>query len=315
MFKYNMFEEYLSELSGYSEENTVSSYRNTLRRFSDEMEIIDAQSMNDLTTGHYRKYALSMASDGYSRGTINLHMRHLFIFLKWLYDYKQISKDAIFEWERIKDKIKKSVRDDSVERPGKLISDEDLHTLLTDKNKSLEESLLMNILYYTGRRREDIATIQIKDIRVCEGYSVIVFPSEKKTKKRSETKLPEYPTKLLEKYLSERLGDGIKELRPELYLFGSYLFIKEAPMTGQSIRNAIIRLENSLGLETHFSPKDFRFTRGHWIFHNIGLDAATNFFRHSSTAITASFYKTENKVTATMASDKVFDADLNTVLF
>lgn len=286
MFK--EMKEYLEYVKEDKSEGTYTLYKSVLGIFVAELEIHSVSDLANLTQRDYNDYVKNKNAFD----TAKTHFTIIKLFLSYLIAHEIIEDGVLPKWKWAKYFAPKKKRGD--EYGAKLIESEDLEKLLAYKHH-LGDRVLAHILYYTGRRRGDVSNIRIGDLSfhrsesgelVCE-----IFFGEGKTGKRSVISLPEEASLLIEKYLDKEARRLEVDFIPDSWaLFGSYNRVKKKPMSDQSIRNRVSSMCKVVGCK-NYTPHDFRYTRGNYIYHNYGANEAMHFLRHSSIRTTETWYK------------------------
>ena len=153
------FLEYLSFEKKYSE-HTTTAYQNDLNSFQKFCSLEYGDS--NLLTIHYpqiRSWIVSLVDSGVTNRTVNRKVSSLKIFYKYLQKTKQIQENPLSKHRALK--VSKRVQVPFSEKEIVAVIDQ-----LNSKTdfKSKRDKLIVELLYSTGMRRNELIHIALKDI-------------------------------------------------------------------------------------------------------------------------------------------------------
>ena len=230
------FIEYLIIDKKYSE-NTVKSYKNDLKKFSNHFKKVD---IKDSDIKEYLKYLKENNND---TKTISHNISTLRSFYKFLLIEKKITKNPMeyIELPKIKKSLPKTL---SIEEIDKLL-DIKLNNPFSYRNKAMLE-----LMYSSGLRVSELINVSIHDI---DTSNCIIRVMGKGSKERI-IPLGDYAINYINIYLKEYREKLVKN---EL---NDYLFLNNhgGKMTRQGFFKIIKNIAKIQNIKTDFSPHTLR---------------------------------------------------------
>ncbi len=153
------FLEYLSFEKKYSKHTTIA-YKNDLNSFQKFCSI--EYNDDDIQNVHYsqiRSWIISLVDSGVTNRTVNRKVSSLKSFYKFLQKIKLIQDNPLAKHKALK--VSKRVQVPFSEKEIEAVLDQ-----LNEKNdfKSIRNKLVVELLYSTGMRRNELINITLKDI-------------------------------------------------------------------------------------------------------------------------------------------------------
>lgn len=170
------FIDYLKVKKRYSP-RTVKLYGDAVEDFfwhsCPEMELCDENILSVLKFQVIRGYVSSLMDRGLDSRTVNLHLSALSTFCSYLVRQKKLASNPVKEVSRPKEK----------KRLPSFFSPEALKlyfdTPVSDDYPSVRNRLIVTLLYDTGLRRAEAASLRIRDIDLSRGTITIIGKGDK----------------------------------------------------------------------------------------------------------------------------------------
>lgn len=279
----NAFLEYLYTELNYSE-NTIKSYRNEIEKFKEylDMEEIDYLKINKDKVRSYLKYLDNLK---YKNSSISRNISALRTFYRYL-----VIK------ERIEKNIFASIRNPKIEKKlPNYLTEIDMEKILDFRNiETYKENiytnrdlLIMELLYDTGCRVDELVNIKLKNINVTE-KSIKVLG---KGSKERVVFYGDYAHDYLENYLMDRgiLLNGKKS---------DFLFVsKESDkLTTRRIAQIIDDIVSMVAIKNKVTPHTLRHTFAtHLLNHGADIRSVQELLGHSSLSTTQVYTHISNE--------------------
>lgn len=277
------FLEYLYTELNYSE-NTIKSYRNEIEKFKEylDMEEIDYLKINKDKVRSYLKYLDNLK---YKNSSISRNISALRTFYRYL-----VIK------ERIEKNIFASIRNPKIEKKlPNYLTEIDMEKILDFRNiETYKENiytnrdlLIMELLYDTGCRVDELVNIKLKNINVTE-KSIKVLG---KGSKERVVFYGDYAHDYLENYLIDRgiLLNGKKS---------DFLFVsKESDkLTTRRIAQIIDDIVSMVAIKNKVTPHTLRHTFAtHLLNHGADIRSVQELLGHSSLSTTQVYTHISNE--------------------
>lgn len=195
------FIDYLSFEKKYSE-HTITAYQNDLNTFQQFcIQEYDDSNLLKVNYSQIRSWIVSLVDDGISNRTINRKVSSLRAFYKFLQKTKQIDDNPLMKHRALK--VSKRVQ---VPFSEKEITEVLNQFNVNDDFKSLRNKLIVELLYSTGMRRNELINIKEKDIDFSNGTIKVLGKRNKERYIPLITKVKES----LDIYLSNRAKENPK---------------------------------------------------------------------------------------------------------
>lgn len=276
------FLEYLKNELNYSD-NTIHSYENELRKFN---QYISKKQYNylDLKKEQIREYLKFLDELQYKNASVARNLSALRSFYRYLVIQEKIGKN-----------IFNSIQNPKLEKKlPNYLSEIDMDKILSfDKISGYKRDiyttrdlLIMELLYDTGCRVNELVNIKLKDIDVAE-KSIRVLG---KGSKERIVYFGEYTIETLEKYLEERLE--ILEERKSDYLLVSK---ESGSLTTRRISQIIDSIIKLVAIKNKVTPHTLRHTFAtHMLNHGADLRSVQELLGHSSLSTTQIYTHVSN---------------------
>lgn len=277
------FLEYLHTELNYSP-NTIKSYQNEIEKFKEylEMENIDYLKINKDNVRSYLKYLDSLK---YKNSSISRNISALRAFYRYLVIKERIGKN-----------IFASIRNPKIEKKlPNFLSEVDMERILEfpkvegyKKNiYTSRDLLIIELLYDTGCRVDELVNIKLKDINETE-KSIKVLG---KGAKERVVFYGEYAKDYLSTYLIDRklLLDGRKS---------EYLLVSQESdqLTTRRIAQIIESIIRLVGIKNKVTPHTLRHTFAtHLLNHEADLRSVQELLGHSSLSTTQVYTHVSNE--------------------
>lgn len=277
------FLEYLKNELNYSD-NTIHSYENELRKFD---QYISKKQLNylDLKKEQIREYLKFLDQLQYKNASVARNLSALRSFYRYLVIQEKIGKN-----------IFNSIQNPKLEKKlPNYLSEIDMDKILNfDKTPGYKRDmyttrdlLIIELLYDTGCRVNELVNIKLKDIDVSE-KNIRVFG---KGSKERIVYFGEYTIETLEKYLDERLE--ILENRPSDYLLVSK---ESGSLTTRRISQIIDSIIKLVAIKNKVTPHTLRHTFAtHMLNHGADLRSVQELLGHSSLSTTQIYTHVSNE--------------------
>jgi len=183
------FDEYLSWCEKARAERTYQKAEEVSKKF---LEYIGDLTLSTLSRKHLDKYVSYMINLGYSRTTVNVHIRTLKSILSKAVEWEYLEKNPFSGYKALKVQ----------ERPPAFLLPEDIEKV----EQVIEDPdwlFVFRLFVYTGMRKGEVASLKWEDVDLDREVIVV-----KKTKNYRTRVIPIHP-KLLS-MLKERYGRGSK---------------------------------------------------------------------------------------------------------
>ncbi|OIQ39951.1 MAG: integrase [Bacteroidetes bacterium MedPE-SWsnd-G1] len=158
------FLEYLSFEKKYST-HTITAYKNDLSTFQQFCnKEFDNLNIVDVNYSQVRSWIVSLVDSGVSNRSINRKVSSLKSFYKFLQKIQQIKENPIAKHQTLK--VAKRVQVPFSEKEIK-----EVIALLNSGNdyKSVRDRLIVELLYSTGMRRNELIQIKLSDVNLSNG--------------------------------------------------------------------------------------------------------------------------------------------------
>lgn len=227
--------------------NTIKQYGTRLGRFADYIR----KDVEDITTMDIRIYLANYSKTGVKNSTLAVETDVLRVFFKWLEDEEYIAKSPM---RKIKTpKIEKRVRE--------ALTKEELETLRLGA-KTLRQKALLELLYSTGCRLEEVENMKKSDIDWQRLQARVIGKGNKERVVYINATCQVH----LRKYIMSRLDNDeslfVTERQP-------YKF-----MGRRAIQRELDKIVEQSGLNKNVYPHLLRHTAAtHWL--NSGMDITT----------------------------------------
>ncbi len=277
------FLDYLSVELNYSP-NTIKSYESELLKFNEylEMEELDYLKINKDNVRSYLKYLDNLK---YKNSSIGRNISALRSFYRFLVIKERIGKN-----------IFASIRNPKIERKlPNFLSELDMERILefsTNENYkpniyTSRDLLIIELLYDTGCRVDELVNIKLKDINQTE-KSIKVLG---KGAKERIVFYGEYGREYLESYLIDR--EVLLNGRKSEYLFVS---LESDQLTTRRIAQIIEDILKIVGIKNKVTPHTLRHTFAtHLLNNNADLRSVQELLGHSSLSTTQIYTHVSNE--------------------
>lgn len=172
-------------LANFTSKNTKATYSVSVREYFHFHHMADQNDLRSSTQAHVISWRDAMAEAGMAESTVNSRISALSSLFNFLCE-KQLM--AINPAQGIK---RPKVDQRRVKSP--VLTKEQARAILDapglDNFKSIRHSAILAIYFYSGCRRSEVGSLRLKDLRIDNGYDVIVF----KTKGGKENVVPMHP--------------------------------------------------------------------------------------------------------------------------
>ena len=277
------FLDYLSIELNYSP-NTIKSYESELLKFNEylEMEELDYLEINKDNVRSYLKYLDNLK---YKNSSIGRNISALRSFYRFLVIKERIGKN-----------IFASIRNPKIERKlPNFLSELDMERILefsTNENYkpniyTSRDLLIIELLYDTGCRVDELVNIKLKDINQGEKNIKVLG----KGAKERVVFYGEYAKEYLENYLIDR--EVLLKGRKSEYLFVS---LESNRLTTRRIAQIIEDILKIVGIKNKVSPHTLRHTFAtHLLNNNADLRSVQELLGHSSLSTTQVYTHVSNE--------------------
>lgn len=277
------FLDYLSIELNYSP-NTIKSYESELLKFNEylEMEELDYLKINKDNVRSYLKYLDNLK---YKNSSIGRNISALRSFYRFLVIKERIGKN-----------IFASIRNPKIERKlPNFLSELDMERILefsTNENYkpniyTSRDLLIIELLYDTGCRVDELVNIKLKDINQGEKNIKVLG----KGAKERVVFYGEYAKEYLENYLIDR--EVLLKGRKSEYLFVS---LESNRLTTRRIAQIIEDILKIVGIKNKVSPHTLRHTFAtHLLNNNADLRSVQELLGHSSLSTTQVYTHVSNE--------------------
>ena len=277
------FLDYLSIELNYSP-NTIKSYESELLKFNEylEMEELDYLKINKDNVRSYLKYLDNLK---YKNSSIGRNISALRSFYRFLVIKERIGKN-----------IFASIRNPKIERKlPNFLSELDMERILefsTNENYkpniyTSRDLLIIELLYDTGCRVDELVNIKLKDINQGEKNIKVLG----KGAQERVVFYGEYAKEYLENYLIDR--EVLLKGRKSEYLFVS---LESNRLTTRRIAQIIEDILKIVGIKNKVSPHTLRHTFAtHLLNNNADLRSVQELLGHSSLSTTQVYTHVSNE--------------------
>lgn len=277
------FLEYLQIELNYSE-HTISSYGIELAKYQNFLEEHHMPFLN-LTKDNVREYLKYLDKLQYKNRSIAKNISSIRSFYRYL-----VSK------EKIEKNIFASIRNPKLEKKlPNYVSEIDMQMILNFPNQegykrtmyTTRDLLILEMLYDTGCRVIELASIKVKDINELE-KSIKVLG---KGSKERVVFFGEYTLDTLHEYLKER--ENILEGKPSEYLFVSK---ESGSLTTRRISQIIDNIMKIVAIKNNVTPHTLRHTFAtHLLNNGADLRSVQELLGHSSLSTTQIYTHVSNE--------------------
>lgn len=220
-----------------SAKNTIDAYMRDLNGFFSYEGTPDSVTL--VTATHIRQYIAHLMNEGREVSSLNRIKVALKGFFKYLVNVARVIPSSPA------DEVKTTKTDDSL--PKFIHVDEVTAMLETAAAESIKDNLIMNLLYGSGGRVSEVASLQVDDVDFADSF-ISLFG---KRRKERNNPIHENCIALVKQYMAET---GIKS---------GYLFPKKGNpnehATREGIGKAVKRIAKKAGVDpTKVSPHVFR---------------------------------------------------------
>lgn len=264
------FLDYLALECGLSK-NTVLAYRNDLRKFSNFLEKWGIKRPQDLRTDHLNLYMSSEKERGLSVNSVSRNLVAVKQFYKFLVMEGKLDRDILADveaprlWKRLPEVLHWRDVEKLLEGPSQ------------EKPLGIRDKALLEVLYATGARVSEVATIELPDINLEYGY----VRCRGKGNKERLVPLGEKAATALQRYL--------KEVRPKLNRKGTHtVFLSRGgrPMRREDIWRIVKHYARKTGIKV-ISPHGLRHSFAtHLLERGADLRSVQEMLGHASIATT-----------------------------
>jgi len=284
------FLDYLRVESNYSP-NTIKSYENELLKFKEylEMEELDYLKINKDNIRSYLKYLDDLK---YKNSSIGRNISALRSFYRFLVIKKRIGKNifASIRNPKIERKLPNFLGELDMQQILKFPDSKEYKKEKSDtyiKNYTNRDLLIIELLYDTGCRVDELVNIKLKDINQGE-KSIKVLG---KGAKERVVFYGEYAKEYLENYLIDR--EVLLKGRKSEYLFVS---LESNRLTTRRIAQIIEDILKIVGIKNKVSPHTLRHTFAtHLLNNNADLRSVQELLGHSSLSTTQVYTHVSNE--------------------
>jgi integrase/recombinase XerC len=267
----NAFLEYLTFEKKYSK-HTITAYKTDLKYFlnycNDQFDIV---SLTKVNYSIIRSWIVLLVSEKVTNKTINRKISSLKTFYKFLLKIKQIKENPLQKHKALKTPKRINVPFNNKEI-------EDVIKFFDNKTDfiSIRNKLIVELLYSTGMRRNELITLRIKDVDLEQNNIKVLGKREK------ERYIPLLNSvkRTLEEYII---------LRNQYSVENNYLFItkKEKKLYGTLVYRVINNYFSSVSSKVKKSPHILRHAFAtHLINEGADLNAVKELLGHASLAST-----------------------------
>jgi site-specific recombinase XerD len=264
------YEEYIEILEkSRKSKDTIRAYDHNIKRFLEHFNVESCEKLDKIKYKDFILYQNHLLESGLSESSANTHFRNIKAFLNYLLKCEMITSNAINKIKPLKEPQK--IRE--------LLSDEEVEMMI-EKSETIEEKLIIALMYATGVRRSELVNIKRSDI--INQHVMILGKGRKQRKLFIQNEVFE----LLNKYLDTHNGE---------YIFYSNKR-KEGNITTETVRLRVKKAAELAGIDPrrieNISPHSIR--RSFASYHlNSGSDSflVRDLLGHSSSATTARYAK------------------------
>ncbi len=192
------FEQFMldKEVAGLSP-RTMQTYRNVIEHLFIDLYFTD-KPLNELTVTSVKNYILDLRGRDLSDNTVKSYVRHLRVFLDWLYVHKHIDIDFRRELPKIKGKIvaKKIYEDDEIQL---------IFASIEGKSPfEWKARTMIALMLDCGLRQSEVCGLMIDDINLDRRYITV-----RNTKSRTDRLVPfsAQTKRLIMRYIQSRNWD------------------------------------------------------------------------------------------------------------
>lgn len=249
-------------------DSTLKSYGRTLGRFADYFR----RNVEDITTMDIRVYLANYSKTGVKITTVASHTDILRGFFNWLEDEEYITRSPM---RKIKSpKIEKRLRE--------ALTKEEFE-VLRGGTKTLRQKALLELLYATGCRLEEVEQMKKKDI----DWQRLQIRVIGKGNKERIVYINAIAQVHLRKYLMSRLDDDqavfVTERSPVKY------------MGRRAIQREVNKIKEQSGLNLNVYPHLLRHTAAtHWLNSGMDITVVQSILGHEELGTTQIYAETSN---------------------
>jgi len=220
----NEIQEYIEAISLELSKHTVSSYKASLKKFIDILDINEFIDITLITPKDCREFQAKLLEQGLARSSVNSHTRPLKAFYNWLIDNEYTERSPFDKVKALK----------TGKKNPNFLTDEEILAMVKGCKNDMEK-LMISLLVLCGLRRNELITLKLENITECH------ITVEGKGSKERTLALTEDTCQLLRKYRTWRL---------QKYKCREYLFIslRKKLFTGSGIRYKINEIARRGGI-------------------------------------------------------------------
>lgn len=224
-------------------DNTVQAYRRDLQRFNDWLNgrSVPQLSVSDLADFMGYLADQGLAASSIARSIVAMRMYFKFLQLEGILTENRAELLGSQKlWQRIPEVISPGAIDRFLQAPRR------------GDTYFLRDRAILETLYASGCRVSEVATLQLADLHLQEGYAKV----KGKGSKQRMTPLGEQAVATLSQYLEEQRPQLVRrELSDPRQVF---LSRSGRPMRREAIWELVKKYAKVAGIPAHFSPHSFR---------------------------------------------------------
>lgn len=188
--------EYSKVIKNYSQ-NTIRSYKCTIKRFLRETNINTTSDLNKQTIESW--FFKGRLERHWSPSTFRSHLKHINCLCKWLEKENLIDHNPCqgIEKPKLEHKLPRTLSKEE----AKLVLDTTYHMRYTYKFERYRNTALIGIMLYAGLRRGETMKLKLHDVKL---YEKTIFLKQAKGHKDRIVPINTALASILEQYLIER---------------------------------------------------------------------------------------------------------------
>ena len=266
----NYFKNFIELEKKYSK-HTVTSYISDLKDFNFFLKSLGSELSEDLTYSFVRKWIVELSEKGLSKRSINRKISSLKSYFNFLISINKIDSSPLKNHKNLKvePKIIIPFNQKELKKVFQIFENK--------KDLNLRDSLIIDTLYSTGIRRDELINLKLKDIYFDKTLLKV------KGKRNKERLVPILPN------LLERMKIHINDNPSNIYFFESKKGKKISPSTIYRIVTKYFRLVST---KNKISPHVIRHSFAtHLVNNGADINSVKEILGHSSLASTQIYTK------------------------